>query len=524
VPARAKLAAAAAGGIIAFKAEVSLNVQASPVKTLIEAARRRRLLVVTVEQLSIAFALVFAGVILLLLLGTQILNGYWLLLLAAVGIGITALRVRARLLGLYRIAQFLDSRLALQDSLSTAWFLLSQPGGTERPNARFQLEHAERLALGVDPAGAFPLKGQRLWALAGGIGAVAFGLFALRYLVTDSLSLRQAFIPARLVEVFEHVNNPLSAKREQPANPSGKERRDAATPQNDAKTAEQDHLQTEQLKALSAESVDAAKIPTPSSEGHSSDHPEDGKSDNRSDNPDAARTPGRNQTGEKNGPQNGEQSGPTPNSGQPQAAEQKNASQEAASVMDRMKDALSSMLAKMRPNPNGQKSQPQSQRSSEEKKSGDQAAGSKDQNSDAQKDSRAQQSNQEQSSEGQAQGQTTEKAQASQGRNSSPSADKNSADAHSGVGKQDGDKSVSEKEQLKAMGKLAEIIGKRSADLTGDIMVENPSGKQQLKTAYSQRMGSHTDLGGEINRDEIPLADQQYVREYMEEVRKTTKK
>jgi hypothetical protein len=68
------------------------------------------------------------------------------------------------------------------------------------------------------------------------------------------------------------------------------------------------------------------------------------------------------------------------------------------------------------------------------------------------------------------------------------------------------------------MGKLAEIIGKRSANLTGDITVETPSGKEQLKTAYSQKVGQHADLGGEINRDEIPLEYQQYVREYMERI------
>ena len=70
------------------------------------------------------------------------------------------------------------------------------------------------------------------------------------------------------------------------------------------------------------------------------------------------------------------------------------------------------------------------------------------------------------------------------------------------------------------MGKLAEIIGKRSANLTGDMTVETASGNQQLKTEYSQRMGHHADLGGEINRNEIPLMYQQYIRDYMEAVRK----
>ena len=74
------------------------------------------------------------------------------------------------------------------------------------------------------------------------------------------------------------------------------------------------------------------------------------------------------------------------------------------------------------------------------------------------------------------------------------------------------------------MGKLAEIIGKRSASVTGDMVVENPSGKQGLKTDYSRRMGQHADLGGEINRDEIPLMYQQYVREYMQQIHNQPKR
>ena len=73
------------------------------------------------------------------------------------------------------------------------------------------------------------------------------------------------------------------------------------------------------------------------------------------------------------------------------------------------------------------------------------------------------------------------------------------------------------------MGKLAEIIGKRSANLTGEVTVETSSGKQGLKTQDSQRVGQHSDAGGEINRDEIPLMYQQYVREYMERVHKQAK-
>ena len=189
--------------------------------------------------------------------------------------------------------------------------------------------------------------------------------------------------------------------------------------------------------------------------------------------------------------------------------------------MDKMKDAVSSLMAKMRPGETPQKTPGNNQPNNNEKKSGNETSGSKDKSA-GQQNASNQNSSQDQNSQGQAQGKTTEKAQAAQGQNSDQSSEQGS-DAHSGVGRQDGGKDVHETDGLKAMGKLAEIIGKRSANLTGEMTVETKSNKQQLKTAYSQRLGQHSDSGGEINRDEVPLDQQQYVREYMEEVRKQTR-
>jgi len=70
------------------------------------------------------------------------------------------------------------------------------------------------------------------------------------------------------------------------------------------------------------------------------------------------------------------------------------------------------------------------------------------------------------------------------------------------------------------MGKISELIGKRSQNVSGEMMVEVSSGKQQLKTQYSNRSASHAEAGGDINRDEVPLAYQQYVLRYFEEIRK----
>jgi len=68
------------------------------------------------------------------------------------------------------------------------------------------------------------------------------------------------------------------------------------------------------------------------------------------------------------------------------------------------------------------------------------------------------------------------------------------------------------------MGKLAEIIGKRSADLTGSVtLVAAPA---PLLTPDSHQVAEHQNSGGEIHRDEIPPLYREYVRHYMEEVQK----
>ena len=90
----------------------------------------------------------------------------------------------------------------------------------------------------------------------------------------------------------------------------------------------------------------------------------------------------------------------------------------------------------------------------------------------------------------------------------------------SGIGSQDGDKAIKTAEQLAAMGKISEILGKRSANITGEATVEVQSTSQQLHTPYAQRNGEHTQGGAQISRDEIPVSLQFYVQQYFEQVRK----
>ena len=448
----------------------------------------------------------------MLLLGTQILEWYWLVLLAGVGAGIAVVRVLRNRLAPYRVAQFLDRRFALKDSLSTAWFLCSEENTRQDSVAQFQIARAEELAQTVPVAEAFPFRGHRVWAVAGGLAAVAFGLFAVRYMVTSSLSLRQSLIPIHLESVFERRDDPRSLEARRALDASASDANGKLISPLVHENTQGDANQPQDGKENAAEgsassSSSAQNADTPGKKNA----PEGG-----SRTPEAGRSSSEAKSGDKSDGAPGQEPGAKTN---PDAKEQAARGQEGSpGLMEKMKDALSGLMAKMRPGQNSQGSQQDNKRQNADAKSGNPNSQGKDQ-AGQQQNAGNQQPSQEQNAQGQAQGETKEKAQASQGQTSDQSTESGS-DSRSGVGRQDGDKGVKEAEQLQAMGKLEEIIGKRSANLTGEMTVETPSNKQQLKTAYSQRQGHHADLGGEINRDEIPLMYQQYVREYMEQVRK----
>jgi hypothetical protein len=184
-----------------------------------------------------------------------------------------------------------------------------------------------------------------------------------------------------------------------------------------------------------------------------------------------------------------------------------------------MRDALANLLSKLKMQPKGagnksggqqQNQNGGQQQQAQNRPNGAPMAGKPQQDAMASPDGQASQD---------AQG--SEQAKSGQGKSNGKSDERsNSQDGKSGIGRQDGDKSIKEAEQLAAMGKISEIIGKRSQNVTGEVMVEVASGSQQLRTQYSQRRAGHADTGGEINRDEVPLAYQQYVQSYFEEIRK----
>lgn len=487
------------------------------VQRTIRLAARRYLWVEGAAQLGLAATISMAGLILLLLLGTNILQWYWPVLLLLAGISFGAFRLRQRALSKYRIAQIVDRKLSLSDSLSTAHYLAENPVSGQEEAVRTQLSQAEELAKTVQVERAFPFQAHRIWAVAGALAAVSFGLVALRYMVTNSLNLHPPLVSVQFTPVVERVERALGIKKD---------------PSHSLLAHDRD--QTTRADSAGSEQPEKASLP-PQGPGLDNEGAKTGSGDPSQAANQANKGKESSQAdarGEKSLSPKGQPGDKAPGQDSPAASPQAGDHPKEQSAKDangspglinRMKDALSSLAAKMQPNSKDQQQgQANSDKSANEKQAGQQQASSSKDQQGNQQDGKGQQSDQNQTAEGQGQGQTAEKAQAAQGHTSDQSPQKG-ADAHSGVGRQEGDKGIHDAEQLKAMGKLADIIGKRSAQLTGEMTVETASGKQQLKTQYSQKVGQHSDSGGEINRNEVPLVYQRYVREYMEEVRKTDK-
>jgi hypothetical protein len=461
-----------------------------------------------------SLAIVFGGAVLMLLLGTQILNWYWLTLLALTAFTVSIVRIRDRMLTRYSVAQLLDKRLQLSDSLSTALFLLTAADRRSDPVARVQIEQAEQLAASVRPATAFPFRRHRSWEIAAALGAIACALFAVRYLVQSRLSFEQSLIPIHLGAALERLEESLSAVNQPATYPGATERelnggKPSQSEKNDDGTELsplQDGNLDQQANAENSNESAAQKATAQENNTQQNGQSENGASRESSQ----QRNPGDNAPRETR-----EQA----NTSVPNTKEQSTGNQQSpSSLLEKMKEAASSLLAKMKSTANSHNAAQNSQRSSDVSRTEERTAAKNGEGDSP--NAQSQRSRDDPSSDGAEQGQTREKAEASDGHNADQSPDKNGSDARSGIGRQNGDKESKEAEQLQAMGKLAEIIGKRSANLTGEVTVETSSGKQQLKTEYSQRIGQHSDLGGEINRDEIPLMYQQYIREYMERVHK----
>jgi hypothetical protein len=474
------------------------------VSRLLAAAQRRSFTNLFLEQSSLALAIGMGGAILLLLAGSAIFDWYWVVLVAVASLAVGIYRLRATVPSKYRLAQRIDRRLHLADALSTAFHFSSEEAFGDPAIREAQRQEAESVARSVDVRAAVPFSRPRFLLPAVALAAVAFGLFAVRFAVLHTMSLQPSLAKAAFDTFFPPKKDELA--KNQKSRDLSKNSPDQAD--SDSPTTQQDQQpdstlnpeeQPDTTNAQAADnSKDAAKgEPQADQNQQPGDQQEKGdKSQNGNDasNNDANKSQDGKSADQKSG------------------QDSKQSSDQNSSLMDKLKDALSNMMNKMKPSES--KNGSQQQNAQKDGQSGQQKSNQKGQQSQKQAQNESS-SQSEQSDSG-------EKNQTADAKGAEKSSDKNaSQDSKSGIGSADGDKAAREAEQLQAMGKISEIFGKRAQNVTGEVMVEVGSSKQQLKTPWAPKQATHSDAGGDIHRDEVPLIYQQFVEQYFEQIHKT---
>lgn len=476
-----------------------------PVETLVRRARRRCLLSVAIEHGAWGASAALAALLALLLAGTQVLEWYWLLVAAAAGLAASAWRLGKRIPSPYRAARLLDRNLGAEDTISTAFYFgnLDPRGDTSREMRQAQHRAACEVARQTDVRHAVPIRVPRAAYLAIALAVSAGALFGWRYGVIRSLSLRPPLVDLAF-DTFRMTPVRESSLRKTPAQ----------------------RLIDEQLEKLGIPANEPAK---PASANDIS-----GEAANPTQAPDGDQAAPRDELAPPESAEQGDDAGDRstdgdsrdpaamdqPPSGTPSSDRQPPAD-DGNPMLDKLRDAMANLLAKLKIKP--PPGVPTNAKGSQVGKKGPHASRSEKGGPGAGEQSM--EGAQSAQAQGEQPGDPNQASRTGQGQSSTRAPQRTSTESgKSGIGRQDGDKTLRDAEQLAAMGKLSELLGRRSAEITGEIMVEVKSGKQELKTQYSQSAAAHSDAGGEVHRDEIPLLYQPYVEQYFEQVHKAPAK
>jgi hypothetical protein len=464
------------------------------IEKIVRRARRRYIVNEGLRQSSFAAAVAAFGLVLLLIAGTRFLEWWTILVFAAAGIGVGVWRLLASAPSDYAAAVQLDEHAQLHDALSTAFHFANHPNPAFATFAPAQRRQAEDAAGGVNLATAVPFTMPRaLYAMAG-LGLLASGLVFLRYEVMHTLDLRQ---PLTEVLFEDQAAKQGVAKKGGKNDPTSKERLEAAesllSREDKPPVPQEQDLEAMLDKALEAPEANQAQGDQKGGpqDGKSADSSEKGKDGDPMEGPES-----QDQQGDKNGKDG-------------KAGDSKNG-KENSSLMDKLKEAMSNMMSKKDGNGDKQQGGQQPQSGKNDKGAGEKSASQKGQKQDGQ--SQAGQENSDDAGDAQ-------KGEQAQGQASDKAGDQK-PQAGSGQGSQDGAKDIKAAEQLKAMGKLSEILGKRAQQVSGETSIEVESGAQSLRTAYKDQTAAHSTAESEVTRDEIPLDRQSFVQQYFEQVHK----
>ena len=489
----------------------------SSVTSLIESARRRLQIQILSSQFLLALSIGAGGLVLLLILGTQVLDWYWPLVLFVVSIGVLLYRVWSKLPSAYSAAQLVDQRLRSFDLFSSAYYFLGQP---RTPVSTALIETADASAATVEASTAIPFRMPSGWARAGVLSIAALSLLVFRYAFQSSLDLERPIAPG-LFQLLASGEKPTQYAKGNAKDPMAPPLEGIGMTQNaqqrgDEKSIEKGQELDTQSTAGNETSATGQKpgqfqqTMSPSDEGEKAQGSEKGDTSTAGD---------KGQQGNEAGKEGEKKEGGQPDKkGGAQKGDQKG---EKNSLMDKFRDAMANMMNKMKPEDKNQgQKQEQNGKQENQQGNGQQQQAQKGQQAEGKQQNGQQQ--QQADPNGQQQGEGNEKSPNQQAKGGDKSNQPSSGDAKAGMGKQDGAKNIELAEQQKAMGKISEVFGKRAQNLQGEMMIEVSSSKSQaLKTNYSGKTAGHTDSSGVIHRDEVPLEFQNYVQRYFEELRKS---
>ena len=200
--------------------------------TLVRRARQRLLYNELLSQGANASSAALVAFILLLLFGTPVLNWQWALAIPLVAAAVGLYVARRRLPSLYTVAQMVDRRCALADTLSTALFFSQRraafPRFTGNPPIPIRAGRPARADRRCPQSRPLHHAAHRLSA--GGAAGGGCSLFALRYGLSRRLDLKPPL--ARILQQKFGGNEPTEQARDArpkaPENPDSRDDGDGA--------------------------------------------------------------------------------------------------------------------------------------------------------------------------------------------------------------------------------------------------------------------------------------------------------
>ncbi len=487
-----------------------------PISGSLEAAvdrGRRRLLALSALRWACgAVAVALAGPVLLLALGTDRFPPELLWVFVFGGVVWAGWRWRQSRPEPYRVAQALDERWGAQDQIATAWYFSSS--GEQTPAAaQLQREMALQAATGHEVDSAFPYAWPQAATFAAGLLGLALLLFGVRVAMQPELS----FEPP-----LQHVLFPGLAEDQ--------ERRAALEEERQAARADaQDEPQSLSKRAEQAARRESPeRKPTPPSEaagpGDAFQMPEVEGLTIDPEPGDELAMQAKDGAAQGNEPGGDEAAGDEPGT-ESASAEQETAgdwNQKSSDLLDRLRDAFQDMMEKLgleQPESAGN----QSQEGGEQGKEGsEQPSGEGGEQSSEAGEAGAESAQAEM--EGGEPGQGGDPEQAAQGQSAQSTTEEGSQPGQSAgaSGSAEGSKELAERmaEQQAALDALEEFYMQRAEEIEGEIMVETSTAEQSVQTPYQASRQTHTDRGGAVTRDEVPLAYQRYIETYFRNLRR----